>query len=64
MTEKELRYITMSHPTAVSIWLDRMHETSTVVLTDLVVNFMPAEELLDAVGKIKHEQEEERKYDN
>ena len=63
MTEEELQAVKEMHPTGVGIWMDRMHERSTVCLTDVVLYHMPAGDLLEAVGKIETEMKEERNHD-
>ena len=63
MTEEELNAIKDRHSTAVSIWMDRKHEGSTVALTEALLYYIPAEDFLDAVGRIETEQKEEEKYD-
>ena len=51
------------HPTALSIWRDRMHERSTTCLTEVVLYHMPAGDLLEAVGRIENDMKEEKQHD-
>ena len=63
MTEEELDVVKGKHPTAVSIWMDQMHENSTVCLTQVVLYHMPVEDLLESIDRIETEQKEEKEYD-
>jgi len=63
MTEEELQGIKKLHGTALSIWLDRRHECSTVTLTEALLYYMPAWDLLDALGHIDNEIKEDRDYE-
>lgn len=63
MTTEELEAIRDMHPTALSIWRDRMHERSTTCLTEVVLYHMPAGDLLEAVGRIENDMKEEKQHD-
>lgn len=55
MTEKEIEAIKILMPTAWDVWLDRMHESETGFLIDVILAHIPRELVLHTVAEIHNE---------
>jgi hypothetical protein len=64
MTEDELTAVKDMHPTALSIWYDRMFDMPIVQLIEKLLSYMSAGDLMDCIYDIETDQKKEVEYDN
>lgn len=64
MKIEELAAIQEMHPTALSVWMDRMHDLDKGQLIETLLTHMSAGELLETIGLIEADISESRSEEN
>ena len=64
MKIEELAAIQEMHPTALSVWMDRMHDLDKGQLIETLLAHMSAGELLETIGLIEADISESRSEEN
>tara|TARA_Y100000310_G_C20217970_1_gene594418 strand:- start:126 stop:326 length:201 start_codon:yes stop_codon:yes gene_type:complete len=63
MTIEELAAIQEMHPTALSVWVDRMHDKDKGQLISYLLEILSAGELLETLSQIEADIAESRRED-